>query len=140
MSFYPNRVSNNEKSALLESFLPMKKSTGKLMRRRKFDHSAIEKMIERTYLEGDNPSLSENGDNKSEKEKISRRFMMGCSVKNANDYFKSEGEEFDKIRASLKERRSQPRKKPYLYMNNYLHTGNEVEFQTMMKKKKQSEA
>ena len=56
MSYYPNKISNNEKSAFMESFFPTSKTSYKFMRRRKFDYSVVEKMIEKAYYEPDQRS------------------------------------------------------------------------------------
>ena len=112
MSYYPNRVANQEKSALMDYVLPStSKNTQKMMRRRKFDHSLIEKMMEKTYFKPDVVRQNQKENKKQESDRRDKRFTTNNNINMANELYKSEGSEFDKIRSCLKDKSCQSKKK-----------------------------
>lgn len=49
MSFFPNRVANNEKSAIFETTSDPFKKNYRLMRKKKFDDTKIDKMLDSVF-------------------------------------------------------------------------------------------
>lgn len=53
MSFFPNRIFNDEKSAIFERMHPNCRSNYKLMRKKRFNDTKIEKMLYTTFNIGE---------------------------------------------------------------------------------------
>lgn len=105
MNFFPNRIANNEKSAIFETENDPFKKNYRLMRKKKFDHTKIDKMLDSVFNSKQRFPLAlistiEN----AQTVRTERNKLFTYNAKKTNDKFKNSSLELDKIRQMITQR------------------------------------
>lgn len=105
MSFFPNRVANYEKSAIFETSHSPYKKNYRLMRKKRFDDTKIEKMLYSVFGSKENCPYSETSRTENvQSARAERNKIFTYNVKKTNDKFKNSSVELDKIRHTITQR------------------------------------